>query len=78
MRKSISARVAAAAVLAFAAGVGAGAGPALADETGIYVGAGVTQSQIDHIFGFGSHLRIDDTAWKGFVGFKVPLLPLGV
>ena len=76
MRKSISATAAAAALQA--ALLACTVGRAEADETGLYLGAGITQSQIDHVFGFGSHLRVDDTAWKGFIGFKPPVFPLGL
>jgi len=51
---------------------------AAAAENGLYVGAGITRAQVDDIFGSHSDLHIDHTAWKGFVGFKFPLIPIGV
>ncbi len=54
------------------------AGAARAAENGLYVGAGITRATVDDIFGSGSDLRIDNTAWKGFVGFKFPLIPLAL
>jgi OmpA-OmpF porin, OOP family len=45
---------------------------------GLYAGAGITRAQVDDIFGPDSDLRIDNTSWKAFLGFKFPLIPLGV
>jgi hypothetical protein len=66
------------AATAVAATLACATGTAHADANGLFVGAGVTQATVDDIFGFGSHLRINDTSWKGFVGFKPPVIPLGV
>ena len=45
---------------------------------GLYAGAGITRAQVGDIFGPGSSLRIDATSWKAFLGFKFPLIPLGI
>ncbi len=54
------------------------AGAAHAAENGLYLGAGISRATVDDIFGSGSDLRIHDTAWKGFLGFKFPLIPIGI
>jgi opacity protein-like surface antigen len=54
------------------------AGAAHAAENGVYVGAGITRAKVDNIFAPGSNLDIDNTSWKGFVGFKFPAIPLGI
>ncbi len=56
----------------------AGVGTAQAAPDGFYVGAGVSRAKLDNIFGSGSDLRIDNTSWKAFVGFKAPLIPIGI
>ena len=65
-----------------AVGVFAGAmslaGVAQAAPDGLYAGAGITRSQVDDIFGPDSDLRIRDTSWKAFMGFKFPLFPIGI
>ena len=66
MRKSVIA-----AVLVCAAGMAQAA-------DGLYAGAGIARAQVDDIFGPGSDLRIDTTSWKAFLGFKFPLIPVGV
>jgi hypothetical protein len=43
---------------------------AQAADNGFYLGAGVSQSKIDDIFGSGSNLKIDDTAWKVIAGIR--------
>jgi len=63
------------AALVGAAGV---AGVAQAAPDGLYAGAGITRAQVTDIFGPNSDLRIDNTSWKAFLGFKAPLIPLGV
>ncbi len=60
------------------AGLACLAGTAPAAAAGLYLGAGITRAKIDNIFGSGSDLRIDNTAWKGFIGFKFPLIPIGI
>lgn len=45
---------------------------------GLYAGAGITRAQVDDIFGRDADLRIHDTSWKAFLGFKFPLIPLGI
>lgn len=47
-----------------------GATTAFADAPAAYVGAGVTQADIDHIFGSGNSLNLHSTAWKAFAGFR--------
>jgi OmpA-like transmembrane domain len=42
-----------------------------------YLGAGVTQAQIDNIFGSGHDLNLNNTAWKLFAGVR-PLSNFGV
>jgi hypothetical protein len=42
-----------------------------------YVGAGVTQAQIDNIFGSGHDLDLNHTAWKLFAGIR-PIPNFGV
>ena len=42
-----------------------------------YVGAGITQAQIDDIFGSGHDLNLNDTAWKLYAGFR-PIPQVGV
>ncbi len=64
--------------IVIAVALASAAGLAQAAEDGPYVGAGITRAQVDDIFGPGSDLHIDDTSWKGFVGFKFPLVPIGV
>lgn len=64
-----------AAALVGAAGV---VGVAQAAPDGLYAGAGITRAQVTDIFGPSSDLRIDNTSWKAFLGFKAPLIPLGV
>jgi hypothetical protein len=54
------------------------AGVAQAAPDGLYAGAGITHSQVDDIFGPDSDLRIRDTSWKAFMGFKFPLFPIGI
>jgi len=54
------------------------AGAAHAAENGLYVGAGITRATLDNISAPFSRLDIDNTSWKGFVGFKFPLIPIGV
>ncbi len=55
---------------------------ALADNPlGFYVGAGVGYSTIrsdDPAYGLPGYFNDHQTAWKGIVGFKAPLLPVGV
>lgn len=46
----------------------AAATTAQAADNGFYLGAGVTQAQVDGIF--GSQLDIDNTAWKLIAGFR--------
>jgi hypothetical protein len=53
------------------------AGMAQAAEDGLYAGAGITRAQVDDIFGPDSDLRLDNTSWKAFMGFKFPLVPIG-
>src|SRR5215467_12920915 len=53
-------------------------GVAKAAPDGLYAGAGITRSQVDDIFGPDSDLRIRDTSWKAFMGFKFPLFPIGI
>jgi len=43
---------------------------AQAADNGFYLGAGVSKSKVDNIFGSGSNLDIDDTAWKVIAGFR--------
>ena len=62
-------------VLAGAMGL---ANVAQAAPDGLYAGAGITRSQVDDIFGPDSDLHIHDTSWKAFMGFKFPLLPVGI
>ena len=54
------------------------AGVAHAANDGLYVGAGVSRAKLDNIFGSGSDLKIDNTSWKAFAGFKFPLIPIGI
>jgi hypothetical protein len=54
------------------------AGMAQAAENGPYMGAGIIRAQVDDIFGPGSDLRINNTSWKAFLGFKFPLAPFGI
>ncbi len=54
------------------------AGLAQAAPDGLYAGAGITRAQVTDIFGPDSDLRIDNTSWKAFLGFKAPLIPIGV
>jgi opacity protein-like surface antigen len=56
----------------------AGTGTAQAAESGLYVGAGVVKAKVDNIFDSRASLNIDNTAWKAILGFKFPLIPLGV
>jgi len=54
------------------------AGAAHAAEDGLYIGAGITDAKLDNISAPRSGLRIDDTSWKGFLGFKFPAIPIGI
>jgi hypothetical protein len=53
-------------------------GAAHAAENGVYVGAGIVRATVDNIFAPGSNLDISNTSWKGFVGFKFPVIPIGL
>ena len=59
-------------------GAAGAAGVAQAAPDGLYAGAAITRAQISDIFGPDSDLRIDNTSWKAFLGFKAPLIPIGV
>jgi hypothetical protein len=43
---------------------------AQAADNGFYLGAGVSKSKVNDIFGSGADLDIDDTAWKIIAGFR--------
>ncbi len=43
---------------------------AQAADHGFYLGAGVSKAKVDDIFGSGSNLNIDNTAWKIIAGFR--------
>jgi opacity protein-like surface antigen len=64
--------------LAITVALACAAGAAQAAENGVYVGAGITRARLDNISAPFSRLDIDNTSWKGFAGFKFPLVPIGV
>jgi hypothetical protein len=43
---------------------------AQAADNGFYLGAGVSDAKIDDVFGSGSDLDLDNTAWKIIAGFR--------
>jgi hypothetical protein len=43
---------------------------AQAADNGFYLGAGVSKAKVKDIFGSGSNLDIDNTAWKIIAGFR--------
>ena len=52
--------------------------PAIAADTGLYVGAGYVRAQVNNVFdtnGYG--FKIDDNAWKAILGFR-PIPPFAV
>jgi OOP family OmpA-OmpF porin len=53
--------------LVLAAAVGS---TAQAADNGFYLGAGVSDAKIDDVFGSGSDLDLDNTAWKIIAGFR--------
>src|SRR5215469_6363734 len=63
--------------IVIAAALACAAGLAQAAD-GFYAGAGITRAQVNEIFGPGSDLKIDNTSWKALMGFKFPLVPVGV
>ncbi len=60
----------------FIATLGLGATAAHAQLPDAYVGAGVSQARLNHIFGSGTDFDLNDTAWKAFIGIR-PLPFLG-
>jgi OOP family OmpA-OmpF porin len=43
---------------------------AQAADNGFYLGAGVSKAKVNDIFGSGSDLNLDNTAWKAIAGFR--------
>ncbi len=43
---------------------------AQAADNGFYLGAGISKAKVNDIFGSGSNLDIDNTAWKAIAGFR--------